>query len=98
MKLSFFGAAGEVTGSCYLLETARANVLIDFGMHQGGPQAEQCNRHFPPIDVGRLAAVVLTHAHIDHTGRLPLLTRRGYRGPIYATTATCELTEILLKD
>lgn len=98
MKLSFYGAAGEVTGSCYLLETDRARVLIDFGLHQGGARSERRNRRFPPIDAERLSAVILTHAHIDHAGRLPLLIRNEYRGPIFATHATCDLTEILLKD
>lgn len=98
MLLHFYGASGEVTGSCYLLETDRARVLIDFGMHQGGPVAERRNRRFPPIDPERLSAVVLTHAHIDHSGRLPLLTRHGYRGAIHATSATCDLAEILLED
>lgn len=98
MQLHFFGASGEVTGSSYLLETDRARLLIDFGLHQGGPVAERRNRRFPPIDPDRLSAVVLTHAHIDHSGRLPLLTKHRYTGPIYATPATCDLAEILLKD
>ncbi|MBC7773537.1 MAG: MBL fold metallo-hydrolase [Pyrinomonadaceae bacterium] len=98
MKISFFGASGEVTGSSYLVETDRARVLVDFGLHQGGPAADRRNRRFPPIDPARLNAVVLTHAHIDHTGRLPLLAVHGYHGAIYGTSATCDLTEILLKD
>lgn len=98
MRLHFFGASGEVTGSCYLLETDRARLLIDFGMHQGGPLAERRNRRFPPIDPDRLNGVILTHAHIDHSGRLPLLTRHDYQGPIFATPATCDLAEILLND
>ncbi|MGE3109203.1 MAG: MBL fold metallo-hydrolase [Phycisphaerales bacterium] len=98
MNLHFFGAAGEVTGSCYLLETSRARVLIDFGLHQGGPRAERRNRRVPPIEPEHLSAVVVTHAHIDHTGRLPLLIRNRYERRIYATPATCDLTEILLAD
>ncbi len=98
MRISFFGASGEVTGSSYLVETDRARVLVDFGLHQGGPAADRRNRRFPPIEPLRLDSVVLTHAHIDHTGRLPLLAVHGYAGPIYGTSATCDLTEILLKD
>lgn len=98
MKLSFYGASGEVTGSCYLLETGRARVLIDFGLHQGGARAELRNRHFPPIGADRLDAVVLTHAHIDHCGRLPLLVRTKFRGPIFCTPATQDLTGIMLRD
>lgn len=99
MRLTFLGAAGEVTGSCYLLETSRARVLIDFGAHQGGDQSEPRNRRFPPaIRPEALDAVLLTHAHIDHTGRVPLLTKSGYRGPIHATRATIDLAGILLRD
>ena len=108
MRLSFFGAAGEVTGSCYLLETERARVLIDFGIFQGGRDAERRNRRMPPIRPESLDAIVLTHAHLDHTGRLPLLAgacprpRRssGVRcgAPIWATPATIDLTGILLRD
>lgn len=98
MRLSFFGAAGEVTGSCYLLETDRARVLLDFGLHQGGGEADQRNRTMPPIGPERLDCVVLTHGHIDHCGRLPLLVKAGFRAPIHATPATVELTEIILRD
>jgi metallo-beta-lactamase family protein len=98
MKLTFFGAAGEVTGSAYLLETTTARVLIDFGLHQGEPEARDHNRFPSSLDVARLDAVLLTHAHLDHAGRLPMLADAGYRGPIYATPATRELGEILLKD
>ncbi|MBL0927916.1 MAG: MBL fold metallo-hydrolase [Phycisphaerales bacterium] len=98
MKLSFWGAAGEVTGSCYLLETGRARVLIDFGLHQGGPSAEVRNRRFPPLDAARLDAVILTHAHLDHSGRLPLLIGEGFRGRIFCTAATAELACLTLED
>lgn len=99
MKLTFLGAAGEVTGSSTLLETGEARVLVDFGLHQGSEGAESRNRRFPSaIDPERLEAVVLTHAHLDHSGRLPLLVRSGYQGPIWATPATIDLVEILLKD
>jgi metallo-beta-lactamase family protein len=106
MRLSFHGAAGEVTGSCYLVETATSRVLVDFGLHQGGPAAERLNRRLPPVDFARLDAVVLTHAHLDHCGRLPLLHRTadashpgGDQGPrIWATPATIGLCDILLRD
>jgi metallo-beta-lactamase family protein len=98
MKLGFHGAAGEVTGSCYLLETERARVLVDFGLYQGGPISEVRNRHLPPVDFPSLDAVVLTHAHIDHSGRLPLLPRVEYRRPVYSTPATADLCGIMLRD
>lgn len=98
MRLRFFGAVGEVTGSCTLVETSRARVLVDFGMHQGGPNAEARNRRVPPFRAQDLDAVVLTHAHIDHSGRLPMLEDEGYAGKIHATAATVELCDILLRD
>ncbi len=98
MKIRFFGAAGEVTGSCYLIETERARLLVDFGMHQGGAKSERRNRRFPPFKAKELDCVVVTHAHLDHTGRLPLLSQHEYKAPIYATPATIDLTDILLRD
>ncbi|MGD9689822.1 MAG: MBL fold metallo-hydrolase [Phycisphaerales bacterium] len=98
MRIQVFGAAGEVTGSCTLIETGQSRVLIDYGMHQGGRDDWQRNFEALPIECERLDAVILTHAHIDHIGRVPLLTRCGYRGPIYATSATCELAVIMLRD
>jgi metallo-beta-lactamase family protein len=98
MKITLLGAAGgEVTGSCYLVQTDRARVLIDCGLFQGGKNTESLN--VPPIVPGeKLDAVLLTHAHLDHTGRLPLLARAGYRGPIHATPATLDLTGLILRD
>jgi metallo-beta-lactamase family protein len=98
INLSFYGAAGEVTGSCYLVETPRARVLVDFGLHQGDIDADARNRTIPPLDPERLDAVVLTHGHLDHCGRLPLLLQHGYRGSIYATPQTTELSEVILRD
>jgi len=98
MRIRLFGAAGEVTGSCTLVETDRARVLVDFGLHQGGPRVEARNRRFPAIRAPELDAVLLTHAHIDHSGRLPLLPDKGFAGPVYATDATVELCGILLRD
>jgi len=98
IKLGFYGAAGEVTGSCYVLTTDRARVMIDMGMHQGEREAIEHNRRMPAIDASRLDAVVLTHAHLDHCGRLPLLTKNGYRGQIHCTNATADVTDIILRD
>jgi metallo-beta-lactamase family protein len=97
IKLGFYGAAGEVTGSCYILETSRARVMVDMGMHQGEEEADAHNRRMPP-EPTRLDAVVLTHAHLDHCGRLPLLVNAGYRGRIHCTLPTAELTELILRD
>ena len=98
IKLGFYGAAGEVTGSCYLVSTDRARVLIDMGMHQGETEADDHNRRMPPIALKSLNAVVLTHAHLDHCGRLPLLTKHGYRGRVHCTRATADVTDIILRD
>lgn len=98
MKITFCGAAGEVTGSGYLVETASARVLVDFGMFQGPGSTDGKNMDIKPVDPRRLDAVVLTHAHLDHTGRLPLLARRGLSAPIYATPASCDFTTLVLED
>lgn len=98
MRITLLGAAGEVTGSAYHVATKHTQVLIDFGMFQGRSADERRNRVPRELNPRQLAAVVLTHAHLDHSGRLPLLVRRGYRGPIYATPATIEVAELLLED
>src|SRR6187551_2001129 len=98
IKLGFFGAAGEVTGSCYIVKTDRAHVMIDMGMHQGEKVADEHNRRMPPVDLSKLDTVVLTHAHLDHCGRLPMLVKAGYPGPIHCTEPTAEITEIILRD
>lgn len=98
MRITIFGAAGEVTGSCYLVETDRARLLVDMGMFQGSQNAHQKNRIEPPVDAPNLDTVLLTHAHLDHCGRLPMLPRMGYEGPIVATTPTQELTRVILED
>ena len=99
MKIKVVGAAGgEVTGSAYLIQTRQAMLLIDAGMFQGSRISEEKNKLPEGADPLRLDALLLTHAHLDHTGRVPLLLRHGYRGPIYGTPATLELAEIILKD
>jgi metallo-beta-lactamase family protein len=98
MKLEFFGAAGEVTGSCHILHVGGRKVLLDCGLIQGGRKDEARNRDPFPFDAAKIDAVVLSHAHLDHCGRLPLLVKRGFRGPVFAQEASCELTAILLAD
>ncbi|MCX6251679.1 MAG: MBL fold metallo-hydrolase [Bacteroidetes bacterium] len=98
MKITLYGAAGDVTGSAYHVQTERGNVLVDCGIFQGGRDAELRSRKPPPIDYSRLDAVLLTHAHLDHTGRLPLVVKAGFNRPIYATPATIEMTSLVLHD
>ena len=99
MKITVHGAGGgEVTGSAYLLETRDAKVLIDCGLFQGARRTENHNRLPKKGAFSKLDAVILTHAHLDHTGRLPLLTRADYSGPIYATPATIDVAQLILKD
>ena len=100
MRLSFLGAAGEVTGSCTLVETDDVRFLVDCGMFQGGPEARQKNMRALNFgfDVRQIDFVLLTHAHIDHSGLLPRLAMLGYRGPIYATQASVDLLAVLLPD
>ena len=98
MKISFHGAAGEVTGSCYLVETGTMCFLVDCGMFQGGSSAYPKNVAAFPFDVRRLDFVLLTHAHIDHSGLMPRLAVLGYKGPVYCTPATLDLLQVLLLD
>ena len=97
--LNFLGAIQQVTGSCYLIESRDgAKVLLECGMRQGRREEDEGNRGPFAFDPLSLDAVVVSHAHIDHTGLLPKLAAAGYRGPIYATDATCELMELMLLD
>ena len=96
MELEFLGAARCVTGSCHLLRVAGRTVLLDCGQIQGTRLDEESNR--VPLPLGKVDAVVLSHAHIDHSGRLPLLHKQGYSGPIYTHKATEELCAIMLRD
>ncbi len=98
MEIEFVGAAQTVTGSMHLVRTAHATVLLDCGLYQGRRQESfERNRHLP-LPTRELDAVVLSHAHIDHSGALPLLTKQGYEGPIYATHATRDLCAAMLRD
>ncbi|GAB3269541.1 MBL fold metallo-hydrolase RNA specificity domain-containing protein [Parahaliea aestuarii] len=97
-KLTFYGAVAGVTGSMYLLETDQSTVLLDCGLFQGRREEEEANQQGLPFNTSRLDAVVLSHAHLDHSGRLPLLVGEGYSGPIYMTRPSCDLIEVLLKD
>ena len=96
--ISFWGGVGTVTGSKYLVETDRAKVLVDCGMFQGLKELRERNWQDPPFDPRSIDAVLITHAHIDHTGYLPRLVRQGFRGPVYCSRGTADLLKILLPD
>jgi metallo-beta-lactamase family protein len=98
LELQFFGATGEVTGSLYAIRTGAHTVLLECGLIQGGAENEERNRDPFAFEVEEVDAVILSHAHIDHSGRVPLLVRRGYQGPIYVQNATKALCEIMLPD
>ena len=95
MKLHFLGAAHEVTGSCTLLESDQYKILVDCGMEQGADTYENCEI---PVLPSEIDCVLLTHAHIDHSGKIPMLTAQGFRGAIYCTGATRVLCDMMLKD
>src|SRR5271154_6740122 len=97
-KLTFLGAAGTVTGSKYLVEAAGKKLLVDCGIFQGSPELSERNYKPLSVDPKTIDYLLLTHAHLDHTGWLPVLVKDGYRGPIFANPATIDLTGLLLKD
>ena len=98
MFIQVCGAAREVTGSCYVVEVGATRFLVDCGMHQGGEKEESLNFAPFPFDPLELDFMLLTHAHIDHSGRIPRLYREGFRKPVYTTAATADLAEIMLLD
>ena len=95
MKLMFIGADHEVTGSCHYVEACGKRFIVDYGMEQGLNVYENVDL---PVNAGNLDFILLTHAHIDHSGLIPLLYAKGFRGKIYATRATTDLCEIMLQD
>ena len=98
MDLSFHGATGTVTGSRFLVREGDTRVLVDCGLYQGFKDLRERNWSPPPFEIDQLDAVVLSHAHIDHSGWLPRLVKQGYRGPVYVTDGTADLLQILLPD
>jgi metallo-beta-lactamase family protein len=98
MRVTLYGAAGDVTGSAYHLQTDRANILVDCGLYQGTKMADQKNRLPKGLNAKKLDAVVLTHGHLDHVGRLPILATQGFQGPVVTTEATVEMTGLVLHD
>jgi len=98
MKIKFCGATTCVTGSCHLLSTENHNVLLDCGQFQGGKALEAMNAEPFPFEPAEVEALILSHAHIDHCGRIPLLVKRGFEGNIYCTDATADLLQVMLKD
>ncbi|MDJ0871515.1 MAG: MBL fold metallo-hydrolase [Gammaproteobacteria bacterium] len=98
MDIQFLGAAGEVTGSCSYIRCAGKHVLLDCGLFQGARHTETQNRASFPFDPRQIDAVILSHAHLDHSGRLPLLAKAGFRGHVYAQGASCDLCRIMLRD
>jgi metallo-beta-lactamase family protein len=98
MKISFHGAAQGVTGSCHLLDVAGKKILIDCGLFQGGREIEEENHTAFGFNPSEIDYVLLTHAHLDHCGRLPLLVKEGFTGEIITTSATRELARIIMLD
>src|SRR5216110_2642422 len=98
MRIQFCGADRTVTGSCHLVETQGVRLLLDCGMYQGPREQAKDFNEWVPDDPKRVDAIILSHGHLDHCGKLPVLTRAGYTGPIYCTPATAEVARIVLED
>src|SRR5512146_132522 len=98
VAVTFLGAAREVTGSCILVQAGRTRFLVDCGMFQGGSESDAKNARPFPVPLSTIDFVLSTHAHLDHSGLLPKIVRDGYRGPVYATTATADLLRVMLPD
>ncbi|MDE2021431.1 MAG: MBL fold metallo-hydrolase [Patescibacteria group bacterium] len=98
LRVSFYGGAGKVTGSNFLIEGARGKILVDCGIEQGADFCEECVYGLFPYDVTAVDALVLTHAHLDHVGRIPKLVRSGFRGKIFMTPPTKDIAELILRD
>ena len=98
MKIQFCGASTGVTGSCHLITTEKHKILLDCGQFQGGKSQEALNAEPFPFNPAEIDYLILSHAHIDHCGRIPLLVKRGFKGDIYCTDATADLLEVMLKD
>lgn len=98
MQITFLGSAREVTGSCFMVQAEGLRFLVDCGLFQGGRDADEKNRRFPAFDPEAIDFVLLTHAHIDHSGLLPRLVNLGFRGPVYCTSATADLLAVMLPD
>ena len=98
MKVKFCGASIGVTGSCHMISTDDHKILLDCGQFQGGKEMDRMNEEPFPFNPAEIECVILSHAHIDHCGRLPLLVKRGFKGPIYCTDATADLLDVMLKD
>lgn len=98
MKIKFCGAVNGVTGSCHLVSTNEHQILLDCGMFQGGKKEEEANTEQFPFQPKDIECVILSHAHVDHCGRLPILVKQGFNGPIYCTDATADLLKVMLLD
>jgi metallo-beta-lactamase family protein len=97
-NITFYGGVGTVTGSKYLLESNGKKVLVDCGLFQGLKELRERNWQTPQFDPAEIDAVIITHAHIDHTGYLPRLVKLGFRGKVFTSSATCDLLKVLLPD
>src|SRR5687768_9094883 len=98
MRIQFCGADRTVTGSCHLLEINGRRILLDLGMYQGQREQARKFNQYLPLDTHDVDAIVLSHGHLDHCGKLPVATRAGFEGPIYCTPATAEVARIVLED